>query len=432
MGNNFCEVCMKAFWNWLSCWWFARMTPAYSSLSTIDEREKMRKRRLLSVMTLIALTLTLATLPLRSGLHMNDLEVALICSLAIAFLLTIWLNQRGRLIGAGLLYTLSSASIEMIYIAIATHDFPLFSLFLWPVLLTALISSGFFLPVWAPFLLAVAISSYTFWLIEIENVQQVAIYIPDPHLRLAVLIIFCFVIISTASYIAIFTATTNQAIIKADQAAALEQAHQDLTNAYKNIEETNEKLEIALTGIQKQALTDGLTGLLNHRAVMEQFTRELERARRYGHPLSIAFFDADHFKHINDTYGHAAGDAVLCQIGERALDILRSGDTLGRFGGEEFVVLLPETDATEAYVIAERIRATVAAEPVVSLASEASISVTTSIGLSTYRIDGDTEQELLSSADRAMYVAKRSGRNQVCTATEVRAMEQHQHEPSLP
>ncbi len=182
------------------------------------------------------------------------------------------------------------------------------------------------------------------------------------------------------------------------------------------------ELAFAHTTIQKQALTDELTGLPNHRAVMEQLHKELEGARRYSRSLSVLFFDADRFKRVNDTYGHAAGDAVLRQIGERAESVLRAGDTIGRFGGEEFVVLLPEADAEEAGSIAERIRASVAAEPVATLQVEGGLAATISIGLSTYLLDGESEQILLLQADEAMYLAKRLGRNQVRTAQEVRQM----------
>ncbi len=188
------------------------------------------------------------------------------------------------------------------------------------------------------------------------------------------------------------------------------------------LEHAHQKLSEAYAIIQKQALTDALTSLPNHRAVMDQFSKELDRAQRYGRPLSILFFDADRFKRVNDTHGHAAGDAVLCQIGERAGSVLRGGDTLGRFGGEEFVILLPEADAREASVVAERIRAAVAAVPATTSEVEGGIAVTVSIGLSTYPTDGDAAQELLSQADEAMYVAKRLGRNQVRTAQEARQM----------
>jgi diguanylate cyclase (GGDEF)-like protein/putative nucleotidyltransferase with HDIG domain len=177
---------------------------------------------------------------------------------------------------------------------------------------------------------------------------------------------------------------------------------------------------VAHARIQKQALTDALTGLPNHRAIMDQFNKELDRARRYGRPFSLLFFDADRFKHVNDTYGHAAGDAVLSQIGERASSALRGGDTLGRFGGEEFVILLPEADASEASIVAERIRVDIASGLMATSEVEGGIAMTVSIGLVTYPTDGASEKDLLSQADEAMYVAKRLGRNQVRTAKEAK------------
>lgn len=155
---------------------------------------------------------------------------------------------------------------------------------------------------------------------------------------------------------------------------------------------------------------------------MDQLHKELQRAQRSRRPFSVLFFDGDRFKNVNDTYGHAAGDAALCHIGECAGSALRGGDTLGRFGGEEFVVLLPEADAREASFVAERIRTAVAATPVVTSQEAGNIAVTVSTGLATYPSDGTSEQELLSQADEAMYLAKRLGRNQVRTAEEARHM----------
>ncbi len=183
-------------------------------------------------------------------------------------------------------------------------------------------------------------------------------------------------------------------------------AHRDLTSAHATI--------------QKQALTDGLTGLPNHRAVMDQLHNELERARHYNRPLSVLFFDADRFKHINDTHGHSTGDAVLCQIAQQATGVLRGGDTLGRFGGEEFVVLLPEADTYAARAMAERIRSAVAATAMVRAAVQEGIVMTVSIGVATYRDDAETAEALLQQADEAMYLAKRLGRNQLRTAQEAR------------
>jgi diguanylate cyclase (GGDEF)-like protein/putative nucleotidyltransferase with HDIG domain len=168
-----------------------------------------------------------------------------------------------------------------------------------------------------------------------------------------------------------------------------------------------------------------LTELPNHRALSNLLEQEGERARRYGHPLSLLFFDGDRFKQVNDTYGHAVGDVVLRELGERACSVLRAGDTVGRFGGEEFLVLLPETDAHEARQVAERLRAAVAASPLAAQAVEGGIAVTVSIGLASYPDDGTTASEVREQADQAMYWAKRLGRNQVRTAEEAAIAERN-------
>ena len=190
--------------------------------------------------------------------------------------------------------------------------------------------------------------------------------------------------------------------------------------ALGQLRSVGQKLASAHAIIQRQALTDALTGLPNHRAVIDQLEKEVERARRYGRPFSLLFFDADRFKHVNDTHGHAVGDVVLRQIGERAGSVLRGGDTLGRFGGEEFVILLPEADMSEARTVAERIRATVAASPMATSEVAGGIIMTVSMGLVGYPQDGHLGQDLLSQADEAMYFAKRLGRNQVRLAEEAR------------
>ncbi|MDQ2713445.1 MAG: GGDEF domain-containing protein [Chloroflexota bacterium] len=172
--------------------------------------------------------------------------------------------------------------------------------------------------------------------------------------------------------------------------------------------------------VAQQALTDTMTELPNRRAIYQDLQREIERSGRSGRPMSLLFFDADHFKHVNDTYGHAVGDIVLHQIGVRASTVLRSPDTLGRFGGEEFVVILPDTTAEQAHPIAERVRATIASYPLVATGVDGGIPTTISMGVATFPDDGTICDDLLEQADQAMYEAKRSGRNRVCLATAIR------------
>lgn len=160
--------------------------------------------------------------------------------------------------------------------------------------------------------------------------------------------------------------------------------------------------------------TDTLTGLPNRRSLFPLMERELQRAKRSGEPMALAMMDLDHFKQVNDTWGHAAGDAVLTQLGDLLPRLLRSVDLLGRVGGEEFIIMLPNTDATSATRVIERCRAAIEDTPV-PLADGRILNITASFGL--YLIDRvaveASLQDVLAQADRALYRAKQDGRNKV-------------------
>lgn len=165
------------------------------------------------------------------------------------------------------------------------------------------------------------------------------------------------------------------------------------------------------------ATRDSLTGAANRRHFVEQAQRERERSLRSGTPLSLCLFDADHFKSINDNYGHVAGDHVLSAMAQAATAALRTTDLLGRLGGEEFAMLLPDTDLAGAMVVAERVRAGVAAAEVQSSevregSAPSAIRVTISIGVAELRGDEPFES-VLKRADRALYAAKDLGRDRV-------------------
>ena len=163
-------------------------------------------------------------------------------------------------------------------------------------------------------------------------------------------------------------------------------------------------------------LTDALTGVHNRRYFDRRLTEEVERVQRNGQPLSCLFLDVDHFKRINDTYGHQVGDRVLQEVAGRIKAQLRLSDALGRYGGEEFAALLVQTDTDTAWDIAERIRASIADEPFL-LGGEHQIAVTLSVGLSTMTPDTlqsvttEAAEQLVAQADAAVYRAKQGGRN---------------------
>lgn len=169
----------------------------------------------------------------------------------------------------------------------------------------------------------------------------------------------------------------------------------------------------------QMAMRDPLTGLFNRGYVDERFAVELSRARRYGKSLTIAVIDADRFKSLNDTHGHLAGDQVLRTIGALLHDTFRQSDTSGRYGGEEFVVILPETDIESAEAKIESLRETVAATPFRLGARGEEVQVTLSAGLATFPDDGLNAADLFALADDRMFQAKRDGRNRVVAAAEV-------------
>jgi two-component system cell cycle response regulator len=159
---------------------------------------------------------------------------------------------------------------------------------------------------------------------------------------------------------------------------------------------------------------DSLTRALNHRAIHDRLAEELERARRYDHPLSVIICDLDHFKRVNDTWGHLAGDAVLRAASQAMRRHLRATDAFGRYGGEEFLVVLPETGRDACLLAAERLRVAVAGEQI-AVPSGETVTITGSFGIAARdELSDDLSADaLVSLADGRMYDAKRSGRNQV-------------------
>lgn len=161
------------------------------------------------------------------------------------------------------------------------------------------------------------------------------------------------------------------------------------------------------------AKIDDLTGIPNRRQLMDLFEHELRQASRYERPLAVIVIDLDHFKDVNDEYGHVVGDEVLAATARALAAGLRDADVLGRYGGEEFVLLLPNTDTAGAREVAERCR--ISLHDVAVRAGHDTISVTASMGVASFP-DIDTVDELLTAADNAMYAAKSGGRDRVCAA----------------
>jgi diguanylate cyclase (GGDEF)-like protein len=164
--------------------------------------------------------------------------------------------------------------------------------------------------------------------------------------------------------------------------------------------------------MEKLATIDGMTGIFNRRHFLALADREWYRARRYGRPLSFLMIDIDYFKAINDRFGHDVGDRAIVHVANLASHYKRGCDLLARIGGEEFGLLLPETEAAQAELVAERLRRAVAASPL----AEVSHSATVSIGVATADETMAGISDLIRSADKALYAAKRSGRNRVMSS----------------
>jgi len=167
--------------------------------------------------------------------------------------------------------------------------------------------------------------------------------------------------------------------------------------------------------IKNLSVIDALTNLFNRRKMEEDLRNELERSKRYTRPLSILMIDIDYFKNYNDFHGHQKGDELLRKIAELLRKNLRAIDKVYRYGGEEFLVMLPEVDKEGALACAERLRRKVEQEPFEGEEqSQPSGKITISIGVASYPLDGDSIEKLIEAADSALYRAKALGRNRVC------------------
>lgn len=178
------------------------------------------------------------------------------------------------------------------------------------------------------------------------------------------------------------------------------------------------KLGETLDALRLLATRDQLTGQLNRREFDRIIAEEEERVRRFGHPLALIMIDVDHFKKVNDTHGHPAGDAVLREVARRVATLVRSVDRVARFGGEEFALVLMQTDRAAAMEVARRVCAVIEHDPIMA-GETIALSLTVSTGVAVLPGDGKSGKDLIAAADKALYAAKARGRNQAVSFSEL-------------
>jgi diguanylate cyclase (GGDEF)-like protein len=178
------------------------------------------------------------------------------------------------------------------------------------------------------------------------------------------------------------------------------------------------KLGDTLEALRRLATRDQLTGLLNRREFDRILSEEEERVRRFGHTLALVMVDIDHFKSVNDTHGHPAGDAVLREVARRLAALPRAVDRVARFGGEEFALVLMQTDRSSALEVARRVCAVIEHEPVL-VSDTIALNLTASAGVAVLPDDGISGAALVAAADKALYAAKARGRNRAVSFAEL-------------
>jgi diguanylate cyclase (GGDEF)-like protein len=242
------------------------------------------------------------------------------------------------------------------------------------------IRSGFDLTGWIPFCLALAFMS-----ILIDRFWKLTVDLTESNLRLST--------------------------IRDEMEAEVVTRTSELRNANALLEDKLEEINNLQGKMYQMALHDTLTGLFNRRFLAETLERELSRAKRENQPVSLLMIDIDHFKLVNDSFGHKAGDEVLKSFGEHLLAHIRTEDIAFRYGGEEFLVVLPGASLHDSQLRADNIRKMV--EEISFSIEDKHGQITVSVGVAEYPGNGSTPDEVLTKADAALYAAKRAGRNRV-------------------
>ncbi len=391
-------------------WWLRVTLPAHLSFATRQDRDRKRKAHLLSIAVLAAFALGLPLLI--TNVLLNDwLMVLVLIIFELVHISAGILNRLGRVTLGSSVYIVGYLSVCTLSLSIPQALNGVTPLWGWIEFVLPCIFAGLFLPAWAPMLFA-ATDSLLITAILLLEPANLAVFNTLPNLERIPFLVYIYVMMLAVGIICTTHAyTLERTAIEADRAAeleltnrALEDAHADLAAAYARVEE--------------MATHDPITGLLNHRSLTEQLLMISDRALNTHETLAVVFTDLDHFKHVNDTWGHTIGDEVLRHLAELLRRNVRQQDLVARYGGEEFVLVLYDHDHDRARQTAERICTQVAANPYI-LPDGSLIPLTVSIGVAIIPDDVHSWERALIIADSAMYTAKHNGRNQVRMANEL-------------
>ncbi len=400
--------------------WFQKLLPPTPKMETTEQRERHRKAELLALIIVPTIALTGIMVVAYALFGPRTEELLLWPGIAMASGI-LWLNRKEyfEVAAWAFLFLVLAAILSFTFVAPVGNVGDLWLFFL---TLPSLLA-GSLLSAWAPWIFGV-IDCVLFTIIwQVPHIAQRSRLPPMPAIIEAS---FYFLFLLVALIGSLYSWNTSRAVRQADRALELELLNCHLSDANAELQvlqaelsENNTALKAANARLEAMATTDPLTELPNHRSLASSLEREITAARRHDRHFTLLFCDIDHFKAINDTYGHNNGDIVLRQFARAVRDSIRATDVIGRWGGEEFLILLPEIADEAALQVAEQICTSVASR-VFPIADD--FHLTCSIGIACYPRDGTEQKSLLEAADQAMYLAKQSGRNQVCTAAEIAAL----------
>lgn len=395
------------FWLWLTG------PDARGFGKSIEEQERLRRSRLVSSLLPLILIALIVFIPLAFARPGDWVPITVIALLGVAIAL---LNRKGKVTMAGLLYTLAidlgvTISALMQPHGIANSNIPDFDIFALSILIVGLILKRSFIPIVA--LIQIITGIILFNIIPHNPLLTQEIQVNLHGHEYAYLEDFFLLEVCGAILAWLSSKSFSKALERADRAEELDQLVQQQLLLLDEVNRLYQEKALA-------SETDAITNLFNHRAIMRRFSEQIALCQENKESSALLFIDLDHFKHVNDSWGHRAGDTVLRETGQRLQAVLRENAFVGRYGGEEFAIVLNDIDLAGALLVAERIKAAITRQPYIwqteDTYEEVSLSVTASIGVAVYGLHCTTAEMLLEYADRAMYAAKEQGRNRICVA----------------